>query len=75
LRGFFSPSKADDAGGLTPVKEENAARRKKDRNDLLFFMSFNYITHERPPDAPFRQIIHTGAQTAHPPYTREKETK
>jgi hypothetical protein len=30
-RVFFSQGKADDAGGLAPVKEENAALRKKDR--------------------------------------------
>ena len=36
-------SRADDAGGLTPTKEENAARRKKDRKDTVVFKWFNYI--------------------------------
>jgi hypothetical protein len=29
--------KADDAVGLAPYKEENAARRKKDRKDWMIF--------------------------------------
>jgi len=38
LRGCFSSNKADDAGGLTPVKEENAGRRKTDRKDIVFLI-------------------------------------
>jgi hypothetical protein len=34
-RGFFSQGKADDAGGLAPGKEENAALRKKVRLDAV----------------------------------------
>jgi hypothetical protein len=34
LRGFFVRRKADDAGGLTPTKEDNAAAGKKDRKDV-----------------------------------------
>jgi len=35
LRGFFSNRKADDAGGLTPGKENNAAVWKKDRKVIV----------------------------------------
>ena len=42
LRGFFSPGKADDAGGLTPVKEENAVRWKKARKDWSVFKFVDY---------------------------------
>jgi len=38
LRGCFSSNKVDDAGGLTPVKEENAGRRKTDRKDIVFLI-------------------------------------
>jgi len=38
LRGCFSSNKADDAGGLAPVKEENADRRKIDRKDIVFLI-------------------------------------
>jgi len=38
LRGCFSSNKADDAGGLAPVKEENADRRKTDRKDIVFLI-------------------------------------
>jgi len=38
LRGCFSSNKADDAGGLAPVKEENAGRRKTDRKDIGFLI-------------------------------------
>jgi len=40
LRGFFSRRKADDAGGLTPVKEDNAAARKKDRKYFAYLIGY-----------------------------------
>jgi hypothetical protein len=33
LRGFLPLGKADDAGGLSPAKEDNDAERQKDRKD------------------------------------------
>jgi len=39
LRGFFSYCKADEAGGLTPVKEKNAALRKISRNAVTVLNS------------------------------------
>ena len=42
MRRYFSPGKADDADGLTPIKEENAARWKKDRKDGSVFMLVDY---------------------------------
>ena len=38
LRGCFSSGKAEDAGGLAPAKDDNAAWRKADRKDCLFLM-------------------------------------
>jgi hypothetical protein len=35
LRGFFLSDKADDEGGLTPGKEDNAVRREKDRKETM----------------------------------------
>jgi hypothetical protein len=39
LRGFFSPCKADDDGGLTPTEEDNAAGRKKDRRAEMILIA------------------------------------
>jgi len=33
LRGYFVTGKAEDAGGLTPTKDDNEAGRKIDRKD------------------------------------------
>ena len=35
--------KAEDAGGLTPAKDDNAARRKIDRKDNSIFRLVDYI--------------------------------
>jgi len=37
IANIFSTYKADDAGGLTPGKEDNAAGRKKTPQDMLQF--------------------------------------
>jgi len=47
LRGFFLPDKADDAGVLSPGKEDNAVRRKKNRKDWTVFKWRDYIAKER----------------------------
>ena len=44
LRGFFAWGKADDAGVLSPGKEENVATRKKDRKDWTVFKFGGYIS-------------------------------
>ena len=43
LRGFFSWDKTDDAGVLSPGKEENEVLRKKDRKDGPIFKFVDYI--------------------------------
>ena len=47
FRGFFVFRKADDEGGLSPGKEDNAAGDKKDRKDInvLAWNQYKYITH------------------------------
>ena len=42
------PCKTDDAGGLTPGKEENEARHKKDRKNTSFFNWFVYNLSAQP---------------------------
>ncbi len=41
-RGFFVRGKAEDAGGLTPTKDDNVATRKKDRPDVCPLFGFQY---------------------------------
>ena len=36
--------KAEDAGGLSPAKDDNTAGQKIDRKDGPLFMWFDYIT-------------------------------
>ena len=36
-------SKAEDAGGLTPAKDDNAAARKTDRKDWTVLKLIDYI--------------------------------
>ena len=38
--------KADDAGGLAPVKEDNAAARKIGRQDSTFFKFIDYMLYQ-----------------------------
>jgi len=40
LREFFSRRKADDTGGLSPSKEDNAAAREKDRKGISIFIGY-----------------------------------
>ena len=47
LRGLFSQGKADDAGVLSPGKEENEALRKKDCKDWTGFKLVDYNCDER----------------------------
>jgi len=42
LRGYFVLCKAEDAGGLTPTKDDNEAGRKIDRKDGAIFLEFDY---------------------------------
>jgi len=42
LRGYFAHCEAEDAGGLTPVKDDNEARRKADRKDAAILRRFKY---------------------------------
>jgi len=42
LRGCFVSSEAEDAGGLTPGKDDNEAGRKADRKDVALSCEFNY---------------------------------
>ena len=43
LRGCFLCSKAEDAGELTPAKDDNAAARKTDRKDWTVLKLIDYI--------------------------------
>jgi len=43
LRGCFLPDKADNAGGLSPVKAENKVKQKTDRKDETVLKWTNYI--------------------------------
>ena len=47
LRGSFSPDKAEDAGGLTPTKDDNAVWRKTGRKNCIGFMEVQYEIHGR----------------------------
>ena len=42
MRGYFSRCKAEDAGGLTPGKDDNAAARKIDRKHEFIFKLVDY---------------------------------
>ena len=49
LQGSFSPGKAEDAGGLSPAKDDNAAWRKTDRKDCIGLMEVQYQSCYPPP--------------------------
>jgi len=40
------PSKAEDADGLAPFKDDNTVRQKKDRKDKGIFKFVSYKTQE-----------------------------
>ena len=42
LRGWFVPVEAEDAGGLSPAKDDNEGWRKSDRKDCRIFMRVSY---------------------------------
>jgi hypothetical protein len=42
LRAEFLLGKAEDAGGLTPIKDDNAAWRKLCRKEYLLFVGYSY---------------------------------
>jgi hypothetical protein len=42
LRGYFLLRKSEDAGGLSPGKDDNAAERKIDREDVPVSRRFDY---------------------------------
>jgi len=42
LRGYFVLRKAEDAGGLTPAEDDNAAGCKIDRKDWTIFKFADY---------------------------------
>ena len=44
LRVIFSPCEAEDAGGLTPGKDDNEAGRKNNRKDAVVFKLVDYIS-------------------------------
>jgi len=43
FRGYFLFRKADDAGGLSPGKDNNVAKQKIDRKDETVFKWLDYI--------------------------------
>jgi len=43
LRRYFLSCKAEDAGGLTPAKDDNAARQKIDRKDKAILSLTDYL--------------------------------
>ena len=45
VRECFLPGKAEDAGGLAPAKDDNAAWRKAGCKDCLVLMEDQYYIH------------------------------
>ena len=42
LRAEFLPGKTEDAGGLTPAKDDNATWRELCRKEYLVFVGYSY---------------------------------
>jgi hypothetical protein len=47
LRGIFAADKAEDAGGLTPARNDNAVYRKKTHKDIDYLVGYSYKADKR----------------------------